>query len=96
MPHPRAAIERHGVLGAPETTDRESDMCRPNSGAGGAEMPNSKFGIDTDAETRRIDTELVKSTAHGHSGLPAGRSAYALQPGMVNKLLTIPRLGEIL
>jgi hypothetical protein len=35
-------------------------VCRPNSGAGGAETPNSESGIDTDAEARRIAGELVK------------------------------------
>jgi hypothetical protein len=49
-----------GVVGDSETTDRESDVCRPNSGAGGAETPNSESGIDTDAEARRIAAELVR------------------------------------
>jgi hypothetical protein len=35
-------------------------VCRPNSGAGGAETPNNESGIDTELEARRIADEVVK------------------------------------
>ena len=59
-PNATQGLPATGLLGDSETTDRESDVCRPNSGAGGAETPNSESGIDTDVEARRIADELVK------------------------------------
>ena len=65
------SLPAKGVLGDSRRSYRGNYVCRPNSGAGGAETPNSESGIDADAETRRIAAELVKSTTHAQSGLSA-------------------------
>ena len=38
-PNATQGLSATGVLIDSETTDRESDVCRPDSGAGGAETP---------------------------------------------------------
>ena len=63
-------------------------MCKPNSGAGGAETPNSESGIDTDVEARRIADELVK--LHKAGAIKAVRAAFYANPGAHNGFTVSP------
>ena len=54
------SLPAKGILTDSVGQVRENYVCRPSSGAGGAETPNGESAIDTDAEARRIAGESVK------------------------------------
>ena len=70
-----------GILTDSVGQGRENYVCRPSSGASGAEMPNAEFGIDTRgsaANCQGAGQELHKATSASRSATRSYRVANAI------------------